>query len=325
MHHQRRTKLLAAAVALSTLLPLNLNASETEEADTKVDLSFRYRFEMVEQEGFLEDADASTLRTRATVTTDWTEGFETLVEFDDVTVIGPDDYNAGQGNTPGNGTFPVVADPQGTEVNQALIRYRTGSSNATFGRQRILLGNQRFVGGVGWRQNEQTYDGFTYNTTYDKKFTFNYAYISNVNRIFGEKVPAGDHKHNTNLFNADYVFEQGKLSGYYLAIDNEDVAGLSSDTFGLRFAGKTGDFGYTAEWATQSEAADNPVEYSADYYLVEGAFKQPNYSLGAELRCWVVMKMPVLLSPLHWQHCISFKAGPTYSLLHQLVVLRMFM
>jgi hypothetical protein len=35
---------------------------------------------------------------------------------------------------------------------------------ARLGRQRILPEDQRYVGGVGWRQNEQTYDGVSFTT-----------------------------------------------------------------------------------------------------------------------------------------------------------------
>ena len=61
---------------------------------------------------------------------------------------------------------PVVADPTGTDVNQALILYRgIDSTLIRAGRQRINLDNQRFVGAVGWRQNDQTYDGISLSNT----------------------------------------------------------------------------------------------------------------------------------------------------------------
>ena len=47
----------------------------------------------------------------------------------------------------------MVADPDGTEINQALLRYDHTKGNAVVGRQRINLDNQRFIGSVAWRQN----------------------------------------------------------------------------------------------------------------------------------------------------------------------------
>ena len=55
----------------------------------------------------------------------------------------------------------MVADPKGTELNQGYVQYK-GIDNVglKLGRQRINLDNQRFIGGVGWRQQEQTFDAF---------------------------------------------------------------------------------------------------------------------------------------------------------------------
>ena len=54
---------------------------------------------------------------------------------------------------------------------------------ADFGRQRIVHGSQRFVGGVAWRQNEQTYDALRLQPKL-ADWTIDYAYVWNVNRIF---------------------------------------------------------------------------------------------------------------------------------------------
>lgn len=277
MKIQFKKNILTACV----LAALPLGAYAGNEVDTTVDVSFRYRIETVDQEGPLKSADASTLKTRATVKTKWSSKFDSVIEFDDVTVVGLDDYNAAAGNTPDKSDYAVVADPEGTEVNQAFIRYNGDSVKAAYGRQRILVGNQRFVGGVGWRQNEQTYDSFTLKSKISDDLSFNYAYVFNVNRIFGEDVAAGDHKHNTHLLNADYKLGSGKLSAYYFSIDNENAAGLSNDTFGVRYAGKAGSFVYKLEFASQSDGGDNPKSYDANYYLLEGAYKQKNYSFGA--------------------------------------------
>ena len=190
------------ALAASFLLAMSTGTLAFENSDalnSKLDLSFRYRIETVDQAGIHKDAFASTLRTRATLTTDWSTAIETILEFDDVSIIGVDDFNSGQGTSPGKGNYPVVADPEGTEINQFFIRYKSGSNSTALGRQRILRGNQRFVGGVGWRQNEQTYDSFSYSSKFNKNLAFNYAYVFNVNRIFGETVNAGDHSISVSL------------------------------------------------------------------------------------------------------------------------------
>ena len=85
-------------------------------------LAFRYRLELVDQTPFSKDATASTLRTRLNYkTADW-DGFSAFVEFDYVAEVFADDYNAGAGNTPDRGQYPVVADPKGEDLNQAYIQ-----------------------------------------------------------------------------------------------------------------------------------------------------------------------------------------------------------
>jgi len=277
-----KLNILAASVLAATSFPVIAETKSQEGVDTTLDLSFRYRIETVEQDGFNNDASASTLRTRATVKTKWTDSLKTVIELDDVSELGPDKFNSGMGTSGSHrAQYPIVADPVGTEVNQAYLQYSSGDTKAAFGRQRILVGNQRFVGGVGWRQNEQTYDSLTYNTKISANLSFNYAYVFNVNRIFGETVAAGDHNHNTHLLNADYKLDNGKLSGYYFSIDNEDAAGLSNNTFGIRYAGKMNAFSYNLEFASQSDTADNPVSYDANYYLAEGSYKTGAASFGA--------------------------------------------
>ena len=149
------------------------------------------------------------------------------------------------------------------------------------------MDNQRFVGGVGWRQNEQTYDAFSLtDETIDGLKVF-YAYVYNVNRIFGESVAAGDHDHDTHLVNLSYSgLDFGKLVAYAYLIDNDSAPALANDTYGLRWEGKINEmFSYNLEYATQEEAGDNPVDYSADYFLAEAVAKinRFNFKVGYEL------------------------------------------
>src|SRR5690606_38738573 len=54
-------------------------------------LNLRYRYETVDQDNALEDARASTLRSRLTLKTATVSGFTALLEADDVMTIGADD------------------------------------------------------------------------------------------------------------------------------------------------------------------------------------------------------------------------------------------
>ncbi|MGJ8664215.1 MAG: alginate export family protein [Marinicella sp.] len=263
---------MLSAIGLSTLTGPVLSADSWSESFSNGDsnLSFRYRFELVDQDNFDKNANASTLRTRLNYKTETYKGMSFFIEADNVMEVFGDNYNAGAGNTPNNGAYPVVADPTGTEINQAWFSFAFNeSNNIKLGRQRILLDNQRFVGGVGWRQNEQTYDAISFNSEIADSHLF-LSYIENVNRIFGDDVSAGDHDNQTFLANWSNTWQdRHNLVVYYYNIDNQDAASFSTATLGAAF--KThwpiddNKITFGAEFAQQSDAHNNPVNYDASY------------------------------------------------------------
>lgn len=269
------TAIMATAISLS---PVTAQAADDEQTvdKGKASLSFRYRYEMVDQANFAKDANASTLLTRLNYKTADYNGWRFFIEVDNVTEIWGDHYNAGAGNTPNRTQYPVVADPTGTEINQAWVSFQfNDKASTTLGRQRILLDNQRFVGGVGWRQNEQTYDAlsFDFNIADSRLFM---AYVDHVNRIFGEDVPAGDHDNQTLLANWHKTWA-GKhhIKAYYYGIDNDDAPVFSTNTLGFgyntHFDVGAQKFKMAVEYASQSDADNNPVNYDADYWRLDVA------------------------------------------------------
>jgi len=281
--------LLASTLAIS---PQTLQASEEPQSTNKGEatLSFRYRYEFVDQANFAKDANASTLRTRLNYKTADYNGWRFFIEADNVTEIFGDQYNAGAGNTPNRTQYPVVADPTGTEINQAWASYQFNSNASTkLGRQRILLDNQRFVGGVGWRQNEQTYDALSFDFNIIESHLF-IAYVDHVNRIFGEDVPAGDHDNKTLLANWSKTWNtKHHIKAYYYGIDNKQDASFSTDTIGVGYNTHF-DMGQQKlklglEYATQSDAANNPVDYDADYLRFDAAitFNNGEFFAGYEM------------------------------------------
>lgn len=271
------------AIAVCGLLQVGVTTHASENVSDSLmeafsngntSLSFRYRFEFVDQDGFDKNANASTVRTRLNYKTEAYKGFSFFIEADNVTEVFIDDYNAGAGNSPGNGAYPVVADPQGTEINQVWFNYDFSEGNGIkVGRQRILLDNQRFVGGVGWRQNEQTYDGISGSFKFANNKLF-VAYVDNVNRIFGEDVAAGDHDNSTLLVNwSNKVGDIGKITAYYYDINNKDAAAFSTATLGAKFAGNIDAFNYALEFANQNDAHNNAVDYSANYWRIDAGYK----------------------------------------------------
>ena len=242
--------------------------------DGTVKVSFRYRFEFVDQDGISDDAYANTLRSRLTFAPQLNEDWGVLVEFDDIRQAWASKFNDTRNN---NTDRPTVADPEGTDLNQALVRY-TGFDNTVLavGRERINLGDQRYIGAVGWRQNEQTFDSLSAAYGEEGPFKAFYSYVFHVERIFGPDngTPAADLDSDSHLLNASYHFNDAlNLSGYAYLIDLEtDV--FSNWTAGIRVDGKAPvsddvELSYAAEYAYQEDYANNPTSYDADYYRLQ--------------------------------------------------------
>lgn len=274
-----RIVLLSAAsllISSATLAVADESASLGDALTSgKVGVNVRARYEHVDQDSISEKADGLPARLRLNYKTGQWNGLTGFVEYDYVFHL-LNDFNSGGGTSPGKGQYPVIADPKGVDLNQLYLDYSfTDQSKARLGRQRILLDNQRFVGGVGWRQNEQTYDAVTFTTKAISKTNLSYSYVGNVRRIFGDGVPAGRHNVDTHLLNAKIAINDSwSVTPYYYRIDNKDAALFSTATVGARLAGNVkageGKVALVAEFATQSDIANNPVSYDADYAHLSG-------------------------------------------------------
>jgi len=260
-----------------------VSAAETlREAFSESDFgySFRWRLETVDQDPLPHDALAIPLRARIHLHTADLYGFSAKVELDYIFDFGLDSFNAGGGNTPNPPSYPVIADPEGGDLNQFFLQYKAKSGGLyRLGRQRIIYDNARFIGNVGWRQNEQTYDAFAIDQKTTNGWQFQYAYLDQVERIFGDKSPVGEFDLNTNLFNVAYDLENiGHLTAYYYALKNLDVATQSNTSMGAFITGQNGKdqndkngpvIGYRLEYAHQTAYANNPINYAANYWRAD--------------------------------------------------------
>jgi hypothetical protein len=237
----------------------------------KAGISFRYRFENVSDDAAAsgKEANASTLRTTLSYTTQTYKKWSFFVEAENVAVVGDDDYNNRGAGGLANGVTdrPVVVDPAMTELNQTYARWDNAETRVTVGRQEILLGDQRYVGPVGWRQNHQSFDALSLVNTGVENWTFYYSFIDTVNRIFGDSQAMAGH-----LANAKYAWEGvGALTLYGYLLDYDAPSALSSSTFGVELSGKRGlesglSLLYELEAAQQSDAGDNPRNVDAGYF-----------------------------------------------------------
>jgi len=286
----KRNHNILLASLLSLLLPFAASAAEEEGATDlgsaitsgKATISGRYRYEFVDQDNALKNANASTLRLRLNYRTGQWKGWSGFAEFDYVFHLLLDDFNSGAGTSPNRDEYSVVADPKGSDLNQLYLDLDPNDDwKYRFGRQRILLDNQRFVGGVGWRQNEQTFDALTLNTKAISKTTLSYSYVGYVRRIFGETVPAGSERLDGQLFNAKISINDAlSVTPYLYYLDYDTSVANSTATVGARLAGNYG-FGsgkltWLAEFALQSDAGDNPTNYDAGYAHLNGAYTAGN-------------------------------------------------
>lgn len=234
----------------------------------KLILDMRGRHEHVEQAGFADDAEAVTLRTRLGWETASWNGVKALVEFEDVRSLGADRYNDG---VPPAEAYPVIADPEVTELNRAQLTWTPSKTfSATIGRQRINFDDQRFVGAVGWRQDEQTFDAARTDITLGK-LKVAVVYIDQANRIFAEAL---DFESESWLVNASYpVSDLFTPTAFVYALDFENAPASSTLTTGVRVTGKTAAGAVTLSWAgsyaSQSEHGSNTGNFDLDYIAAE--------------------------------------------------------
>ncbi|WP_427965524.1 alginate export family protein [Altererythrobacter sp.] len=281
-----QTVLTPAILLAAVLCPSVAYAEADKDVTVTPYADIRYRLELVDQDGLPEDATASTLRVKAGVKLGEWNGFSALVEGEAIARVGPRDYND---TVNGRTAYPVVADPSDVLLNQAYLQYRPIEEIAVkAGRQVVNLDNQRWIGSVGWRQNDQTLDAARLTVKPGKAISADYTYAWRVNRIFGPDSPNGIW-HDTNIHALHVSANPGKigtLTGYAYWLDIPAAPAANTKTFGLRFAGNQPLGGkakllYAAEYARQSDHAANPADFTLDYMLVEPGISASGFTIKA--------------------------------------------
>ncbi len=262
------------ACALLPLLWLPLQA-QAHSGAVAPEWNLRLRHEQVDDDAFARDARADTLRLRAGLRLAFGDGWSALVEGEGI-ASGGDRYNSGAN---GRTQYPAAIDPDGAELNQAWLRWGAPRFAATLGRQRILVDNQRWVGNVGWRQNEQTFDALALEWKPTSALVLKYDWLGRVHRVSGDDARdrlARERSLDSHLFNASYLRGGQQWTGYALLHRDRDVATASSATYGLRWtgdlAGQGRGWSWTLEAARQYDHGNNPLEFTHGYWLVEPAY-----------------------------------------------------
>ncbi|PKD40946.1 hypothetical protein CWO84_08765 [Methylomonas sp. Kb3] len=297
---KRPTGTLPATLLSLTFFSLPAAADITKEVEDAlnfyhygsngaVKMDLNYRWENVDKDNSVrkpanmggqpvETANANTVRLRLGFLTPVFHDFQGYAEKEGL-YAAQADYDRGGTTSNRDRNYAVIADPARNELNQFWISYKgIADTLIKVGRQRIKLDDDRFIGNVGWRQMEMTYDSIliTHNNQTLFGLTANVGYIDHIQNIFGET-----HSINAPFLNLNYkINDWGNLIGYGYWLDYRERANYanSSQTYGLRFDGKSPQFFdtvnaiYTAEWSKQSDYGDNPNHYQADRFnLMAGA------------------------------------------------------
>jgi hypothetical protein len=251
----------------------------------------RLRYENVSQSPLARDADAITARVRAGFEAK-SGDFSLLAEAEGTLAIS-ENYNSGLN---GRTTFPVVADPQNIELNRLQLQYRgLPKTVITAGRQRINLDDQRFVGSVGWRDNDQTFDAARIEWSGIKNLKVDLTYswsdrtiwgVNGGNRFGPARLTAIG---GNNVFaNAALTTKVGTLTGFAYLVDQDEVLtrANSSATYGARFAGaytfkSKAKLSYALSAARQNDYNRNPNRYTANYYAGDLSLGVKAFTLGA--------------------------------------------
>jgi hypothetical protein len=256
MPRQKHTAITAAAFSLLFCL-MESRADESDSEQSAITSSHSVEFASRSRLAYVDsprgDGQSGSILLRLTLSSDWNDALSSIFELDHVTSFFKDDHSDGVRL---NGK-PLIPDAPGADLNQFLLIYKQNHLGLTLGRQRIEYDNQRFIGSANFWQNEQTFDAINAELAIKSGSRFNYAYIANANRIFGDKAEGqtvednnvyysyplddrpvtllGDHKHDTHLFRFEFnEWDYFRWIPYLYLIDNKDAPALSNNTLGSR-------------------------------------------------------------------------------------------
>ncbi|MDP3902451.1 MAG: alginate export family protein [Methylococcaceae bacterium] len=306
---QRKTRVSISLFAL-TLSSSPVSADITKEVEDAlnfyhygkngaVKLDLNYRYENVDQDKgtkvaagkykgqYPDTANANTARLRAGLLSPTFYGFQGYAEYEGNLAM-QEDFNSTRN---GLAQFSTVADPEKSELNQLWLSYAgIPDTLVKGGRQRIKLDDDRFIGNVGWRQMETTFDSvlITHNNQQLFGLTVNAGYIGNVQTFTATTENVSAPILNVSYKVGDYGTAIGY--GYWLDYTERENAEKSSATYGLRFTNyqKPGDsfklsdnYGlvYTAEWGYQQDYGHGKTAYDANRLNLMGGFTAYNFTV----------------------------------------------
>ena len=255
--------------------------------------NFRLRYEHVDDDvpAHTENANALTLRSLIGWQTAPWHDFSFAAQLIDVSVFNNHYDNRDKWRPePGQGEYPVVVDPDDTDINQLFVEWSgLKGTKLRLGRQSVKLDNVRFIGNIEFRQVMQVFDGVALENRGLLPDTSIYlAHFERVKQISTKYQDA-----NVEIANIKYALSPTEsLIGYGYLIDwngspkasnpNSDLT--SSKTFGLRLDGahKLNDDWkalYTAEYAKQDDYKDGNDNIDSHYLRIGAGAQYGNWYL----------------------------------------------
>jgi len=236
----------------------------------------RLRYDFIDQDNLPETATAVTLSAR--ISAEWSpnEWLSGLIEVEGIGAL-IDDYT--DLPTPSLAK-PLIPDPEHFDINRLQIQADLNDRTfVTLGRQNLRIDDQRFLGMAPFRQNTRSYDAIRFSTRTRDSHTLQAGYIAKVNRPLGNRTPIGEFESDSWFATANLQTPIGRVGVFHYALDLETGPDanrnqtLSSQTSGARFDGRYHrtelKFDFEAAYAHQEDYGDNPLSYSADYYLLD--------------------------------------------------------
>ena len=270
-------KITMSAVALTAIMGSFTSVSAADGINILDNLNvqgeIRPRWENVDDNvANHSTANAYTARTKLKVTGQLlgVDGLTASVGIISVNNFGSHTYNPGDGHnyTDGSKPYAKVGDPQTAMLSNAEINYTADNTTVHAGRGQVNLDNQRFIGTVGWRQLERSYDSVFVANNSIKNLSVLAAWVYGYQGVNANETVDT----NTVLLHAAYtVMPELKVTAYdYM------IAGFA-DTYGLALTGNVKmdavKLNYRAEYALQKDSTmeihGSDGKADADYYNLD--------------------------------------------------------
>ena len=206
-----RGRVLALVTALVSVSLCSALASELDR-ETRFSNFLRIRYEMAEQATLPKTSHAITAMARSALELEIAPKTNVLAEIEAVAVL-LDQYDTP--NAP-SGARPIIPDERGIDLNRLQLQNQSINDwTVTLGRQTIMLDDERFIGAVSFRQNQQTYDAVTATALLPLNTTLDLGYIWSVNRFLGTRHAAGRLDSDSLIANVSTQTPIGRLSVFH--------------------------------------------------------------------------------------------------------------